>query len=140
MNDTSYDEIEDCDVTEHLDLQKGKFVVWSIPYNVTLGGDLPNNMPVIDIGYYYGCNDSYEDCGAVEDYTFSQRYGLVSWCIFNKVDGHYELTNSATFNTLVSGQITKNFLCFPSIDLKICALLLCASFAYTLSRCSGDRR
>ena len=116
VSDTSYDIYKNCNfVAPTNNLKKVVFEVWG-PYNVSLGGSLPANMPVLRLSYRWNCDNTYNNCDVKEVYWLSQRYGLVRWQQFNLDPNTHQYpanpTSESTFNNLVSGTINQNFPCF----------------------------
>jgi hypothetical protein len=111
INDSSYDEYRDCSYSQTRNLNKGWFALWG-PYYESLGGDMPDNMPIMRLAYYWGCNNSYQYCNK-EVYHLSQRYGLVQWDLITPdANGQETLTATSVFNTLASGQVPYDWYCF----------------------------
>jgi hypothetical protein len=98
-----------CSVT--LGLSNNINEVWG-PYQVSLGGDLPNNLPVLIISYRYNCDNNYQNCIDKEEYYVNQRYGLVQWVHSILAEGTYAQVQKSVLNTLVVGVVTPYFPCF----------------------------
>jgi hypothetical protein len=100
-----------CSVT--LGLQTAINQVWG-PYSLSLGGDLPNNMPTLVISYRYNCNSSYQNCNDKEEYYVTQRYGLVQWIHYIRIpaNGTYAQLQKTIFNKKMIGVVTPDFPCF----------------------------
>jgi hypothetical protein len=109
--DTSYDIVRSCAYQSTQGLGNALFEVWG-PYKISLGGSLPNNMPVLVLAYYWDCDSWYGNCATKENYYLSQRYGLVRWEVNQLVNGSYQLQSVSTFNQLVNGTIAPYFPCF----------------------------
>jgi hypothetical protein len=109
--DTSYQTYTDCTHYTTKNLLKGVNQVWG-PYKISLGGDLPGNLPVLVASYRYNCDNSYEDCGDKEEYYFAQKYGLVQWVHYSLRGGAYKPTQSTIFNHVVKGTASPSFPCF----------------------------
>ena len=108
---TSYQTYSDCSHFITQNLGTGVNQVWG-PYNITLGGNLPNNLKVLVASYRYNCNSSYANCGDKEEYYFAQKYGLVQWVHYSLSSGSYVMRQKTVFNTLKSGTTTPVFPCF----------------------------
>jgi hypothetical protein len=98
-----------CSVT--LGLQNAVNEVWG-PYSLSLGGNLPNNLPALIISYRYNCGANYTNCVDKEDYYVTQRYGLVQWIHYVFVNGGYAQLQKTIYNKLVVGVVTPDFPCF----------------------------
>jgi hypothetical protein len=77
-----------------------------------IGGQIPNNTPVYTLSYRWGCDNSYGNCSAKEEYIVAQRYGLVQYNFWNLVNGQYTLALDVIFNAQASGATTPYFPCF----------------------------
>jgi hypothetical protein len=108
---TSYEIHTSCSSYTNHDLKKAVNQVWG-PYNLSLGGILPSNLPTLVVSYRYSCDDSYNNCSNKEEYYFSQRYGLVQWIYYKLINGQYVQQNKSVFNTLSSGSVAPDFPCF----------------------------
>jgi hypothetical protein len=75
-----------------------------------VGGQIPNSTTVYTLAYRWGCNNSYNNCSAKEEYVLAKRHGLVQYNFWNLVNGQYVLAYSVNFNTVVNG-VTQPF--FP---------------------------
>jgi hypothetical protein len=108
---TSYQTYSDCNHHITRNLLKSINQVWG-PYNVTLGGSLPANMPVLVASYRYNCDNNYMNCGDKEEYYLSQRYGLVEWVHYALSSGSYKMKQKTVFNWLKAGATSPDFRCF----------------------------
>jgi hypothetical protein len=108
---TSYRTYSDCSHYTTQNLLKGVNQVWG-PYHVSLGGQLPSNLPVLVASYRYNCNTNYVNCGDKEEYYFAQRYGLVQWVHYSLVSGTYKVQQQTVFNQLAKGTAMAQFPCF----------------------------
>lgn len=109
--DTSYQTFSDCTHYVTQNLLKGINQVWG-PYKISLGGTLPNNLPVLVASYRYNCDVNYANCGDKEEYYLAQKYGLVQWVHYSLVSGAYQMQQKTIFNRLVSGTAQPSFTCF----------------------------
>lgn len=109
--DTSYQMHTSCSKSTTHDLKMGVNEVWG-PYNISLGGSLPNNTPTLVASYRYNCDNAYNNCGDKEEFYLQQRYGLVQWIHYTMVKGSYQQQQKSVFNQLASGTVTPNFPCF----------------------------
>lgn len=108
---TSYQTYSDCTHYVTQNLLKGINQVWG-PYKISLGGSLPNNLPVLVASYRYNCDVNYANCGDKEEYYLAQKYGLVQWVHYSLVSGAYQMQQKTIFNRLVSGTTQPSFPCF----------------------------
>ncbi|MBV9182143.1 MAG: hypothetical protein JO356_12605 [Acidobacteria bacterium] len=100
---------QSCSVT--LGLQTTVNEVWG-PYTVSLGGSLPDDLPVLVISYRYNCDNDYQNCIDKEEYYVNQRYGLVQWDHLILANGSYAQVGKTVLNSLVTGVVTPYFPCF----------------------------
>jgi hypothetical protein len=77
-----------------------------------VGGQIPNDTPVYTLSYRWGCNNSYGNCSAKEEYVVAQRYGLVQYNFWNLVNGQYVLASTGNNNTVANGVTQPFFPCF----------------------------
>ena len=108
--DTSYQTYSDCTHFVTQNLRKGVNQVWG-PYNITLGGMLPKNLPVLVASYRYNCDSNYNNCGDKEEYYLAQRYGLVQWVHYSLVSGKYRVRQTTIFDQVVKGTTAPSFPC-----------------------------
>lgn len=108
---TSYQTYSDCTHYITQTLKQGINQVWG-PYNISLGGVLPNNLKVLVASYRYNCDVNYANCGDKEEYYLAQKYGLVQWVHYSLVSGSYVLQQKTVFNHLTAGTTTPYFPCF----------------------------
>ena len=108
---TSYQTYSDCTHYITQNLRTGVNQVWG-PYNISLGGNLPNNLQVLVASYRYNCDVNYTNCGDKEEYYLAQKYGLVQWVHYSLVKGVYQMQQKTIFNRLVSGGTQPVFPCF----------------------------
>ena len=108
---TSYQTYSNCNHYVTQNLRKGVNQVWG-PYQITLGGGLPNNLTVLVASYRYNCASNYNNCGDKEEYYLAQKYGLVQWAHYSLVNGTYQMKQKTVFNKLVAGAATPYFPCF----------------------------
>lgn len=111
VKNTSYQTYSDCTHYITQTLKRGINQVWG-PYNVNLGGNLPNNLQVLVASYRYNCDGTYANCGDKEEYYLAQKYGLVQWVHYSLVNGNYRMQQKTIFNQLVSGSAQPSFPCF----------------------------
>lgn len=113
LSNTNYDLhtncAQTCSVT--LGLQTTINEVWG-PYNISLGGSLPDNLQTLIISYRYNCDDNYQNCIDKEEYYVNQRYGLVQWVHSILANGTYAQVRKTVLNTMVVGVVTPYFPCF----------------------------
>ncbi len=108
--DTSYAIYTDCSNYTVHDLKKAINQVWG-PYKITLGGDLPKNLPALVISYRYDCDDKGK-CSDKEEFYLAQHYGLVQWIHYSLVNGWYQQQQKSVFNKLSVGTAAPQFQCF----------------------------
>jgi hypothetical protein len=108
---TSYQTYSDCTHYITQNLKQGINQVWG-PYNISLGGQLPNNLKVLVASYRYNCDINYVTCNDKEEYYLAQKYGLVQWVHYSLKKGAFQMQQKTVFNNLVSGGTTPNFPCF----------------------------
>ena len=108
---TSYQTYSDCTHYITQNLKQGINEVWG-PYNISLGGVLPNNLKVLVASYRYNCDVNYANCGDKEEYYLAQKYGLVQWVHYSLVSGSYVMQQKTVFNKLTAGSTTPYFPCF----------------------------
>lgn len=108
ISNTEYDTHIGCGLQSRQNLGKAINEVWG-PFEATLWGDLPANLPVIVVSYRYGCDNSYWNCTSKEEFVYAQRYGLVRWALYALVNNSYQQTGISTFNTLEGGAISPVF-------------------------------
>jgi len=99
---------QSCSVT--LGLENAINEVWG-PYTISVGGNLPSNLPALVISYRYNCDASYT-CKDKEEYYVNQRYGLLQWTHYVWAQGNYVQVQKTVFNQLVVGTVTASFPCF----------------------------
>lgn len=109
--DTSYQTYSDCTHYITQNLGTGINQVWG-PYNISLGGNLPDDLKVLVASYRYNCDSSYANCGDKEEYYLAQQYGLVQWVHYSLSNGAYVMKQKTVFNTIQSGATTPYFPCF----------------------------
>lgn len=109
--DTSYAIFTDCNSSTVHDLKKAVNQVWG-PYNYSLGGDLPKNLPTLILSYRYNCDDNYGNCGDKEEFYLAQQYGLVQWVHYSLIKGSYQQQQKSVFNKLMAGTTAPRFQCF----------------------------
>jgi hypothetical protein len=102
---------QNCSVT--LGLQNVINQLWG-PYNLSLGGFLPNNTPTLVISYRYNCDANYQKCGDKEEFYLMKKYGLVQWIHYVRIPatGNYAQLQKTIFNKKVVGIVTPDFPCF----------------------------
>ena len=108
---TSYQTYSDCNHYKVQNLKKGINQVWG-PYQMSLGGSLPNSLKVLVASYRYNCDNNYASCGDKEEYYVAQKYGLVQWVHYSLSGGKFQMKQKTVFNRLVSGGTTPTFPCF----------------------------
>lgn len=108
---TSFQIYTDCTHYRTDTLLNGVNQVWG-PYKITLGGDLPSNLPVLVASYRYNCDTNYSNCRDKEEYYLAQKYGLVQWIHYSLVDGSYQQQQATVFNQVVKGTTSPSFTCF----------------------------
>jgi hypothetical protein len=111
ISNTEYDIYVNCQFQSRQNLAKAITEVWG-PFEATLWGDLPPNLPVMVVSYRYGCDNSYWNCSSKEEFVYAQRYGLVRWAQYELINNSYQQTGISTFNTLASGTAPLVFPCF----------------------------
>jgi hypothetical protein len=109
--DTTYDVYTSCKNHTTHNLKKAVNQVYG-PYNLSLGGSLPNNLPALVVSYRYSCDSAYSNCSNKEEFYLSQKYGLVQWVYYVLVSGKYQQQQKSVFNTMKSGKTTPDFACF----------------------------
>jgi hypothetical protein len=109
-SNTTYQKHVSCSSYKNQSLGYAVNQVWG-PYNISLGGSLPNNMPALVVSYRYNCDKTYNNCSDKEAYYLSQRYGLVQWIHYRLVNGTYEQQQKSVFNQLKSGTVVPNVPC-----------------------------
>jgi hypothetical protein len=85
--------------------------VWG-PYNISLGGSLPNNLQTIVVSYRYNCDTTYQNCADKEDFWLAKQYGLVQWIHYALSNGNYVFKQKTVYNVLKSGGTSPYFQCF----------------------------
>ena len=108
---TSYDIHTSCQSYTTHTLKMGINQLWG-PYKISLGGNLPGNLPTLILSYRYNCDVSYGNCGDKEEFYFAQRYGLVQWVHYALISGKYQQQQKSVFNQVTSGTAVTNFSCF----------------------------
>lgn len=108
---TSYQTYSDCTHYTTQNLLKSVNQVWG-PYKISLGGNLPGNLPVLVASYRYNCDVNYANCGDKEEYYLAEKYGLVQWVHYSLINGAYLMQQQTVFNQLVSGTTQPSFPCF----------------------------
>lgn len=75
--DTTYGTYLNCSLSTTQNLRWAYFSLAG-PMNVTLGGDMPANMPVLKLTYHWNCDTNWQ-CSDDEVYWYAKRYGWVRW-------------------------------------------------------------
>jgi hypothetical protein len=113
ISDSSYQIHSSC--TSYVTKNLGHVIneVWG-PYNESLGGQLPNNLPTLVISYRYSCDANYDNCANKEEFHVAKPYGLVKWQHQSLgANGTYNPPDNVTiFNKIVSGQTSPVTSCF----------------------------
>jgi hypothetical protein len=103
--DTTYDTYLSCSLRSTQNLRWAYFSLAG-PMNVTLGGDMPANMPVLKLTYNWNCDSNWQ-CSDAEVYWFAKRYGWVRWQHFQ----NGTLVGDSQFNLIRDGVTNPLFGC-----------------------------